>query len=159
MELDTEPRWLDPDERETWLAVVKALLRLPATLDAELQRDADVSLFDYLVMAALSEAPQRTMRLSDVAARAEGTLPRLSQAVSRLEKRGWVRRSPDPNDGRATLGTLTDAGYDKVVSAAPGHVESVRRHVLDPLTKPQQRQLRNIARLVTGTIKPTSAGR
>src|SRR3569833_1876378 len=124
-------RWLDPDERETWLALVKLLLRLPATLETQLQRDAGMSLFEYLVMAALSEAPERTMRLSDVAARAEGTLPRLSQAVSRLENRGWVRRRPDPNDGRATLGILTDEGYAKMVATAPGHVTSVRRHVFD----------------------------
>ncbi|MFG1605074.1 MarR family winged helix-turn-helix transcriptional regulator [Actinoplanes sp. NPDC049265] len=152
MEHDPEPPWLDPDERETWLALIKALLRLPATLDTQLQRDAGISLFEYLVMAALSDAPDRTMRLSDVAARAEGTLPRLSQAVSRLEKRGWVRRRPDPNDGRATLGILTDEGHAKMVASAPGHVTSVRRHVFDPLTRPQQRQLREIARRVTDTI-------
>jgi DNA-binding MarR family transcriptional regulator len=156
MEPGTEPRWLDPEERQTWLAVIKVLLRLPAAFDAQLQRDADLSLFDYLVMAALSEAPERTMRLSDIAARAEGTLPRLSQAVSRMEKRGWVRRSPDPNDGRATLGTLTDTGYDRLAKAAPGHVESVRRHVFDPLSKHQQRQFREIARRLTGTTEPGS---
>lgn len=139
------PQWLDAEERETWLALIRALNRLPVALDGQLQRDAEISHFEYLVLAALSEAPERTMRLSDVAVRAEGSLPRLSQAVTRLEKRGWVTRRPDPGDGRYTLGTLTEDGYDKVVATAPGHVSAVRRHVFDPLTKAQQRQLREIA--------------
>ncbi|GIJ51240.1 MarR family transcriptional regulator [Virgisporangium aliadipatigenens] len=154
MEPGAQPRWLDPDERETWLALIKVLLRVPATLDAQLQRDAGISLFEYLVMAALSEAPERTMRLSDLAARAEGTLSRLSQAVARLEKRGWVRRRPDPNDGRATLGILTDEGYRQVAGGAPAHVEAVRQHVFDPLTKAQQRHLREIAERINATTGP-----
>ena len=149
------PRWLDPDERQTWLALASAFKLLPVALDAQLQRDAGINYFEYLVMAALSEAPERTMRLSDVAARAEGSLPRLSQAVGRLEKRGWVKRRPDPSDGRYTLGTLTDDGYDKVVATAPDHVEAVRRHVFDPLTKAQQRQLREIAQRI---VRSTGSG-
>ena len=151
MEPVEEPRWLDAEERQTWLALAGALIRLPATLDAESQRDAGISHFEYQVMSVLSEAPQRTLRLSEVAAMVQGSLPRLSQVVSRLEKRGWVRRAPDPVDGRFTLGILTDAGWDKVVATAPGHVESVRRHVFDPLTKAQQRQLREIAQRILRT--------
>ncbi|HEX8343774.1 MAG TPA: MarR family transcriptional regulator, partial [Actinoplanes sp.] len=82
------------------MSLAGALIRLPATLDAQLQRDAGISYFEYQVLSVLSEAPQRTLRLSEVAALAEGSLPRLSQAVTRLEKRGWVRRIPDPTDGR-----------------------------------------------------------
>ncbi|HEX2264249.1 MAG TPA: MarR family winged helix-turn-helix transcriptional regulator [Pseudonocardiaceae bacterium] len=149
-----EPRWLDPEERQTWLSLASALIRLPATLDAQLQRDAGISYFEYQVMAMLSEVPQRTLRLSELAALTQGSLPRLSQVVSRLEKRGWVRRTPDPTDGRYTLGILTEAGWDKVVATAPGHVEAVRRHVFDPLTKAQQRQLREITQRIMRTVDP-----
>ena len=149
-----EARWLDHEERQTWLALAGALIRLPATLDAQLQRDAGISYFEYQLMAVLSEVPQRTLRLSELAALTQGSLPRLSQVVSRLEKRGWVRRTPDPTDGRYTLGILTDDGWDKVVATAAGHVTAVRRHVFDPLTKAQQRQLREIAQRMMRTVEP-----
>jgi DNA-binding MarR family transcriptional regulator len=136
---------------------VSALSRLPVVLDTQLQRDAGINFFEYLVMAALSEAPERTMRLSDVAARAEGSLPRLSQAIRRLETRGWIQRRPDPSDGRYTLGTLTEDGYDKIVATAPGHVEAVRRSVFDPLTKAQQRQLGEICRRIVHSTEPGPA--
>ncbi len=154
MEPADQPRWLDPGERQMWLALASSMIRLPAALDAQLQRDAGLSYFEYQVLAVLSEAPERTMRLSEIAALVDGSLPRLSQVVSRLEKRGWVRRTPDPADGRYTLGILTDEGWDKVVASAPGHVATVRRHVVDPLTKAQQRQLREIAGRIVRTTDP-----
>ena len=154
MDADEEPRWLNPDERQMWLSLALALIRLPATLDAQLQREAGLSHFEYQVMAALSEAPERTMRLSVVASLAGGSLQRLSQVISRLEKRGWVRRQPDPLDGRYTLGVLTDDGFDKVVATAPGHVNAVRRHVFDPLTKAQQRQLHEITQRILRSADP-----
>lgn len=149
-----EPRWLDEDEQQTWLAVLSVLIRLPAALDAQLQRDAGLSHFEYQVLAGLSMSPERTLRMSDLAGFADSSLSRLSQVVSRLERRGWVRRTPDPADGRYTLAALTDDGWDKVVETAPGHVEAVRTHVFDPLTRAQQRQLRDIGRRVMRTIDP-----
>jgi DNA-binding MarR family transcriptional regulator len=149
-----EPRWLTAEERQAWLALAGLVIRLPAALDAQLQRDAGISHFEYQVMAALSEAPSRTLRMSVLAMLAEGSLPRLSQVVSRLEKRGWVRRTPDPADGRYTLAMLTGQGWDKVAETAPGHVEEVRRLVFDPLTKAQARQLRAIARRTMRAIDP-----
>jgi DNA-binding MarR family transcriptional regulator len=92
--------------------------------------------------------------MSVLAMLAEGSLPRLSQAVNRLEKRGWVRRTPDPADGRYTLAILTDEGWTKVTETAPGHVEEVRRLVFDPLTRAQTRQLRDIGRRVMTAIDP-----
>jgi DNA-binding MarR family transcriptional regulator len=74
--------------------------------------------------------------------------------VSRLEKRGWVRRSTDPADGRYTLAHLTGDGWDKVVATAPGHVETVRRLVLDPLSRTQVRQLGEIGRRILSTVDP-----
>src|SRR5262249_1966728 len=102
----------------------------------------------------LSMSPQRTLRMSDLARFAEGSLSRLSQVVGRLEQRGWVRRGPDPSDGRYTLATLTKDGWDKVVDTAPGHVEMVRSLVFDPLTKAQQRQLRDIGMRILRPIAP-----
>jgi DNA-binding MarR family transcriptional regulator len=154
MDTPPEPRWLDPDERLIWLALGSVLIRLPGALDAQLQRDAGISHFEYQVLAGLSEAPDRTLRMSDLAVLAEGSLPRLSQVVSRLEKRGWVRRTPDPADGRYTLAILTEDGWDKVAATAPGHVETVRRLVFDPLTRAQCRQLRAIASRITHAIDP-----
>src|SRR5690349_10793982 len=119
-----EPRWLAPDEQEGWLALLGLMMRLPAALDAQLQRDAGINHFEYMILAGLSGAPDRTLRMSRLAAMAEGSLARLSHAVGRLEKRGWVRREPDPADGRYTLAIMTDAGFEKIVSTAPGHVEA-----------------------------------
>jgi DNA-binding MarR family transcriptional regulator len=143
-----ESHWLDAEEQQTWLALAGTLIRLPAALDAQLRRDAGISHFEYQVLALLSEAPGRTLRMSALATMAEGSLSRLSQVVARLEQRGWMRRTPDPADGRYTLAILTDQGLAKVTAAAPGHVEEVRRLVFDPLTKAQSRQLREIGRRI-----------
>lgn len=150
------PRWLDAEEQESWLALVGVLVRLPAELDRQLRRDSGISHFDYQVLSGLSEAPGRTLRMSTLAARCEGSLPRLSQVVTRLERSGWVRRAPDPADGRYTLAELTDDGWEKVVEAAPGHVEAVRSLVFDSLSKSQQQQLRGIGRRILAAIDDTS---
>jgi len=149
-----EPRWLDQDERQAWIALVSVLIRLPSALDAQLQREAGISHFEYQVMVCLSESPDRTLRMSVLAMLVEGSLPRLSQVVGRLEKRGWMRRVPDPDDGRYTLAILTDEGLAKVMQTAPGHVGEVRRLVFDPLTKPQVRQLQQIGRRIIRAIDP-----
>ena len=154
MDAPQEPRWLDAEERQAWLALASALNRLPAALDAQLRRDAGISHFEYQVLALLSEAPDRTLRMSELARMAEGSLPRLSQVTARLEQHGWMRRTPDPADGRYTLAILTDEGLAKVTEAAPGHVQEVRRLVFDPLTKTQTRQLREIGRRIIRAIDP-----
>ena len=149
-----EPRWLDPEEAQAWRALVITMVRLPAALDAQLRHDAGISHFEYSVLALLSEAPGRTLRMSALATQAGSSLPRLSQVVARLEQRGWVHRAPDPADGRFTLATLTDQGQAKVTQAAPGHVQEVRRLVFDPLTKTQSRQLREISRRIIRATDP-----
>ncbi|MEV0970789.1 MarR family winged helix-turn-helix transcriptional regulator [Microtetraspora glauca] len=154
MDTPREPRWLTEEEMQTWLALVSVLIRLPAALDGQLQRDAGISHFEYQVLAGLSMTPERTMRMSELASFSDGSLSRLSHVVGRLEKRGWVRRTPDPADGRYTLAVLTEDGWDKVVATAPGHVEAVRGFVLDPLTKAQTRQLRDIGRRIMRAIDP-----
>lgn len=135
--MEKEPRWLTAEEQGAWRPVAALLFRLPSALDAQLQRDAGISNFEYMVLSGLSEAENRTLRMSDLAAMASGSLSRLSHVVSRLEKRGWVRREPCPGDGRFVNAVLTDDGWAKVIATAPGHVEAVRRLVVDALS-PQQ---------------------
>ncbi|WP_328292759.1 MarR family transcriptional regulator [Kineococcus sp. NBC_00420] len=127
------PRWLSTDERRVWLRLSALMELLPAALDAQLQRDADLTKTAYLTLAMLSEEPGRSLRMSELGARSNASPSRISHVVSRLEKDGWVRREKSPNDGRGQVAVLTDAGFQKVVTAAPGHVERVRQLVFDPL--------------------------
>ncbi len=154
MDAPQEARWLNVEEARAWQALASTLIRLPSALDAQLRRDAGISHFEYQVLAELSQVPGHTMRMSVLATLTEGSLPRLSQVVARLEQRGWLRRTPDPADGRYTLAILTDMGGAKVAEAAPGHVEEVRRLVFDPLTKVQSRQLGEIGRRIMRAIDP-----
>ncbi|MGW3652709.1 MarR family winged helix-turn-helix transcriptional regulator [Streptomyces sp. NPDC000878] len=151
---DDEPRWLNTEESEAWMALARALVRLPTALDTQLQQDAGISHFEYQVLAGLSMAPEDNLRMSELALFADGSLSRLSHVVKRLEQREWVYRVPDPDDGRYTRAILTDKGRQKVVEAAPGHVAEVRRLVFEPLTKAQQRQLREIGRRINNAIGP-----
>ncbi len=133
--------WLDDEEMAAWLGLVGVLVRLPNALDEQLRRDAGLSHFEYQILAALSMTEARTLPMSDMAEFTESSLSRLSHACRRLEAQGWVKRSPAPEDGCVTPAALTDAGYAKVVDAAPGHVRTVRSLVFDPLTKQQVGQL------------------
>jgi len=130
----TDTRWLTPEQLRAWKKFVAVVEILPGVLDTQLQRDAEVTHFEYFTMAMLSEAPERTLRMTSLASATNSTLPRLSHVVSRLEKRGFVDRAPCPEDRRATNATLTEAGWQKVVATAPGHVDTVREHVIAPLT-------------------------
>ncbi len=156
MDDQREPRWLDSAEQRDWLAFASMLVRLPNALDAQMQRDAGLSHYEYLVLSGLSMTAGRATRMSDLAVFTEASLSRLSNVAARLEKRGWLRRAPDPADGRYTLAILTDEGWEKVKASAPGHVEEVRRLVFDPLTKAQQRQLRELSRRILHAIDPDS---
>jgi DNA-binding MarR family transcriptional regulator len=152
-----EPRWLSSDENDAWIALSWLMYRLPGAFDTQLQRDSGLSLFEYVVLAGLSMAPGRRMRMSDLAQFANGSLSRLSNVVKRLEQRGWVFREPCPGNGRFIEATLTDAGYAEVERAAPGHVEAVRRYVFDALRPEQVAQLRDIGRQVAGQVEPGHA--
>jgi DNA-binding MarR family transcriptional regulator len=141
-------RWLSPRELRTWMRLQAVSELLPGVLDAQLQRDAQLTHFEYLTLAMLSEAPEHMLRMTDLALKTNATLPRLSHVVKRLEGRGYVERRPCPEDRRATLAILTSAGWDKVVATAPGHVENVREHIIDRLTPEQVDQLDQIARAI-----------
>ncbi|MEV3981653.1 MarR family transcriptional regulator [Nonomuraea sp. NPDC049758] len=142
--------WLSPDQQRDWRAVIALIMTLPPALDAQLKRDAGVNSFEYHVLAALSEAPNRTLVLSNLAALAQGSLSRISHAVTRLERSGWVERHSLPNrGGRHTEARLTDAGFAKLKEIAPGHVREARRLVVDALTPEQLAALGDAARAIT----------
>lgn len=147
-------RWLDATEASAWLPLLSLSMWLTPALDVQLQRDAGLSNFEYAVLAALSEAEGRRRRLRDLARVANSTLPRLSKVVDRFEAQGWVERAPDPTDGRSTLAVLTDAGWQKVVETAPGHVGRVRELVFDQLTPAQVEQLAAIAGTLAAACGP-----
>jgi DNA-binding MarR family transcriptional regulator len=141
----------------TWMVLIGVLLKLPGALDRQLRRDAELTHFDYGVLASLSDAPDRTMRMSDLAEFSQCSLSRLSHGVKRLEDRGWVQRSPLPTDGRITVARLTAAGMRKLVSTAPGHVEEVRRLVMDGLSTNQLKTLREVSASILDRIGSTNA--
>ncbi|GGL88116.1 MULTISPECIES: MarR family winged helix-turn-helix transcriptional regulator [Micromonospora] len=147
-----EPAWLTEQETEAWIALAKLVFKLPSALDAQLLRDNNLTLFDYFVLSILSMSPGRTRRLSELAAEVSSSLSRLSNVVKRLELRGLLRRQPDPENPRYTTAALTDAGWDLVVTAAPGHVTAVRRYVIDGLTPHQIEVLREVAYHVTRQV-------
>ena len=129
-------RWLDDDERRAWVNLIKVLLTLPGALESQLLRDADLTLLGYMILARLSVVPEATLRMSEIAEMANGSLPRISHAVTRLEDRGWVKRTVCGGVGvgrRFTVATLTDSGRARLEAAAPQHVAAVRRLVLEPL--------------------------
>ena len=136
-----EPRWLTDEEQHAWRRFVEVLVKLPAALEGQLQREAGLTHMGFLVLATLSEREDRRLAMSRLAKKASASLSRLSHVVARLESQGYVRRERDPEDGRVQIAVLTDAGYTKIVAAAPGHVETVQNLVFDRLTPAQVRQL------------------
>jgi DNA-binding MarR family transcriptional regulator len=141
----TEPRWLSDEQQQAWRRFVQVLIKVPAALEAQLQRDAGLTHMGYLVLATLSERDDRRLAMSRLAKQASASLSRLSHVVARLEAQGWVRRERDPEDGRVQIAVLTDAGYAKVVESAPGHAEAVQQLLFDRLTPAQIRQLTRLA--------------
>jgi DNA-binding MarR family transcriptional regulator len=150
----TEPRWLTGDERAAWLRFIAVLQLLPATLDAQLNRDEGLTHFEYFCLAMLSEAPNRTLRMTALATRTNATLPRLSRVIAGLESAGLVERVPCPGDRRATNAVLTEAGWTKIVEAAPGHVAAVREFVIDALTPAQLSQLGRLSERMLVRLDP-----
>lgn len=149
-----ETPWLDDEQIDAWVKLVAVVELLPGVLDSQLRRDAGLTHFEYFVLAMLSEATDRTLRMTTLAQRTNATLPRLSHVVRRLEDRDLVERFPCPEDGRATNARLTTAGLAEVMAAAPGHVANVRHHVIDALTPSQVRQLRGIADALLTRLDP-----
>lgn len=126
-----EAIWLTPGERSAWLEIAALTMRLQSALDTQLQRDDSLSFFEYMVLAMLSEEPDRSLQMSQLAGETSASLSRLSHTIARLERQGFVRRERLPGPGRRTAAHLTDAGWDKIRAAAPGHVRRVRELVID----------------------------
>ncbi|MEU8207462.1 MarR family transcriptional regulator [Streptosporangium sp. NPDC049046] len=145
-------RWLSRDELAAWLANSAIMISLPAALDARMQREAQLTFFEYMVLSVLSEEPERTLRMSDLATRTSASLSRLSHVVGRLEKRELLERARIPGSGRRTVATLTEAGYQVVVAAAPGHVKAVREYLIDELEPHDLAALRRIGTAVDAAI-------
>ena len=146
------PRWLDDQEMAAWRPLAQLLVLLPSALDAQLREDAGLSHVYYQVLAMLSEAPDRQLRMGQLARMTATSLSRLSHAVSSLERRGWVARCPSPDDRRGQVARLTEAGLETLRSAAPGHVAAVRRRVFDHLDEEEVRQLGAIVRRLTDQL-------
>ncbi len=147
----TKTRWLSASEQKAWRAYLEATTLLFDALDRQLQRDAGIPHAYYEILVRLSEAECRSMRMSELADATRSSRSRLSHAVARLEERGWLERVDCATDKRGQVAVLSDAGYAALVDAAPGHVEAVRRHMIDQLSAEQISQLEQIgASIVTG---------
>ena len=144
------PRWLDDEEQRAWRAFLRAAARVDDALDRQLQRDAAMPHAYYQVLAMLSEAPERTLRMSELAGLTTSSASRLSHAVARLEEKGWVRREKHPTDRRGALAVLTDDGWAALTAAAPGHVAAVRAAVFDRLDAEQVRSRLAISERIAG---------
>ena len=148
----TSVEWLTPDELSSWLSVVRLMTWLPWSIDQQLQHDSNLATVEYQVLACLSQSPQRVLRMSSLAVVTNASLSRLSRVVKRLEHRGFVRREPDPVDGRFTNAILTDNGFRTLEGAAPAHVAHVRSLVIDVLSPEQLRRLGQAAERILSRI-------
>ncbi|MBH1935333.1 MarR family transcriptional regulator [Streptomyces sp. AV19] len=152
-----EPRWLSADEQAAWLAYLHATTLLEDHLDRQLQRDAGMPHIYYALLVQLSEAPRRRMRMTELAEKTKITRSRLSHAVARLEKNGWMRREHCPSDKRGQFAVLTDEGFAMLERSAPGHVAAVRAAIFDRLTPEQVTELGEICGTIAAGLQPAGA--
>jgi DNA-binding MarR family transcriptional regulator len=150
-------RWLDEREQHAWRSYLAMTRLLAAQLDRELQRDSSLPHAYYEILVRLSEAPDRSLRMSELAQLSESSRSRLSHAVSRLVEAGWVRREDCVTDRRGAFAILTDHGFAALEAAAPAHVESVRKHLFDRLTSEQVGQLDAICGSVLAGLRDSGA--
>lgn len=139
----TDTRWLDPTQQRTWRSFLAAERLMFDRIQRQLQQ-AGLPHTYYEILVRLSEAPQRALRMSQLAESSLSSRSRLSHAVARMEESGWIRRIPSPDDRRGSIAVLTEAGMAKLVEVAPAHVEEVRTVLFDLLDERQQAALREI---------------
>ncbi|WP_190111914.1 MarR family winged helix-turn-helix transcriptional regulator [Streptomyces cinnamoneus] len=156
-EAEAGPRWLTETEQDTWRAYMHAYTLLEDHLDRQLQRDAGMPHIYYGLLVQLSEAPRRRMRMTELAQHAKITRSRLSHAIARLERNGWVRREECPSDKRGQLAVLTEEGFAMLGRSAPGHVAAVRAAVFDRLTPEQAAQFGEACRIIASGLQPAGA--
>ena len=145
-----ETRWLTAEEQRTWRTFLDATQLLFSAVEGQLQRESGIPHGYYEILVRLSEAPDRSLRMSQLAEASVSSKSRLSHAVARLEERGWVERLDCPTDRRGQVARLTDAGFTALAGAAPSHVEQVRRTLFDALTPEQVTQLDAISTAIAG---------
>ncbi len=153
-----QSRWLTDDEQHVWRAYLHATTLLEDHLDRQLQRDAAMPHIYYGLLVGLAEAPGRRLRMTELAMNAKITRSRLSHAVARLEKNGWVRREDCPSDKRGQFAVLTDEGAEVLRRTAPGHVTAVRQALFERLSPEQQQALGEIMQIVAEGLQPNEAG-
>jgi DNA-binding MarR family transcriptional regulator len=153
-----EPRWLTDEEQRVWRSYIEAATLLEDHLDRQLQRDAGMPHIYYGLLVKLAECPRRRLRMTELARHAKITRSRLSHAIARLEKNGWVRREDCPSDKRGQFAVLTDEGYEVLSRTAPGHVAAVRQAVFERLSPAQQQSLGEIMRIIAEGLQPSEAG-
>lgn len=146
--------WLNEDEQATWKAYLLSSLLLDQALDRQLQRDSRIPVTYYAILVSLSDAPDRRLRMSDLARLLGYSPSRMTHAMTSLEGRGWVRREKCPTDRRGQLAVLTDEGVQALTVAAPGHVSEVRARLFDPLSSEQVTQLRDICETLLAGLDP-----
>jgi DNA-binding MarR family transcriptional regulator len=129
--------WLDDEEQQAWRTLINVHGRLLSQLDAELEGAHELSLPDYEVLVHLSEAPEHSLRMADLAERLLLSPSGLTRRLDGLVREGLVERRACPSDRRGTLAVLTPAGLTRLVEAAPTHVAGVRRYVIEPLSRDQ----------------------
>lgn len=154
MGTDGQPRWLNAEEQGVWQAYLQATTLLEDHLDRQLQRDAGMPHIYYALLVHLARAPHRRMRMTRLAENAKITRSRLSHAIARLEKNGWVRREDCPSDKRGQNAILTDEGEGVLARSAPGHVAAVRQAIFDRLAPEQVTQLGEIMRVMAKGLQP-----
>jgi DNA-binding MarR family transcriptional regulator len=147
-----EPKWLNPREMKAWRSYIIASRRLLEALDTDLDGH-DLSMADYEVLAQLSDAPDRRMRMTELAEIAMLSKSRLSHRMKVMEKAGWVRREVCSEDKRGSFAVMTEKGWRAIVKAAPDHVESVRSRFVDNLTAKDQEELAKIFDRVTTKLR------
>ncbi|MFJ5777888.1 MarR family winged helix-turn-helix transcriptional regulator [Streptomyces sp. NPDC093094] len=158
MNSEAEPQWLTAEEQRVWRSYLHATTLLEDHLDRQLQRDAGMPHIYYGLLVKLAEAPRRRLRMTELAMDAKITRSRLSHAIARLEKNGWVRREDCPSDKRGQFAVLTDEGFEVLRGTAPGHVTAVRQALFDRLSPEQQKSLGEIMEIVAEGLQPTDAG-
>jgi DNA-binding MarR family transcriptional regulator len=141
-------KWLTEAQQHDWRAFVSILSLLPDQFSRDLQDSEGLTLADYEIFVRLSDSPERSLRMSELADVTLASRSRLTHQIDRLEKSGFVLRKPCEDDKRGSWAVLTDKGWEKLVSAAPNHVESVRRHLVDVLTDDEFKTLGSICRKI-----------
>jgi len=152
-----ELRWLTPVEQEAWQGFLRSHRTVFAALESQLQSEARMPLAYYSILVRLSEAPDRTLRMGELANQLQTSPSSISHASTRLEANGWILRQNAPDDRRSQLAVLTDEGARALAEAAPGHIKAVRQHLLNRLTKKQLAQLIAISRAILTDV-PSAAG-